>query len=373
MAQAYGAEYTPKKTPLFDRCFPPPQLIAPRSVGVDISDASIKWIGFDRTGTDEFHIFTHGTEPLAEGIISHGLIRDPAALVVALKSVLAKTGTALAHVALPEEEAYVFSMHVPTLPSHTQTMRLIEFEFEGRVPIPPSAAVYDFDVIGSTPEGVEIGVCVFPRELSDSYASAFEEAGMLVASLEIEARSIARAVSTSGAEGHVTLLIDFGHTRTGFAVLKNGIPIFTSTVDIGSGRITDVLREHLALSAADAERIKDNEGLFATGEHANIKEELSVEATRLSDEVARHFHFWDTRRDEKGQRMTPVEKVILVGGGTNLKGLADFIAGKVQAPVERGNVWHNVFSFDTTIPPIDRRTSLQFATAAGLALRGINI
>jgi Tfp pilus assembly PilM family ATPase len=69
--------------------------------------------------------------------------------------------------------------------------------------------------------------------------------------------------------------------------------------------------------------------------------------------------------------MSPVERVFLVGGGANLRGLTDFIAGKVHVRTERPNVWRNVASFEDSIPPIDRRTSLQYVTVVGLALRGI--
>ena len=65
----------------------------------------------------------------------------------------------------------------------------------------------------------------------------------------------------------------------------------------------------------------------------------------------------------------PVEKVFLLGGSANFKGLPEYIAGKVRAQTERPNVWQNAFSFDEYIPPIDYRTSLQYATAIGLALR----
>ena len=61
----------------------------------------------------------------------------------------------------------------------------------------------------------------------------------------------------------------------------------------------------------------------------------------------------------------------LHGGSANLAGLPAFIAGKVQAPVERGNVWGNICAFENYIPPIDFRTSMQYATAIGLSLRSI--
>ena len=98
---------------------------------------------------------------------------------------------------------------------------------------------------------------------------------------------------------------------------------------------------------------------------------VSGTASALSDEVLRHYRYWDTRRNEHGERMTPVGRVILVGGSANLKGLPDYIAGRVQAPAERGEVWRHVASYDDYIPPVDRQHSLQYATAIGLALRGL--
>ncbi len=67
--------------------------------------------------------------------------------------------------------------------------------------------------------------------------------------------------------------------------------------------------------------------------------------------------------------MTPVGKIVLVGGSANVHGLPEYIAARVQAPVVRGNIWRHICRFDDYIPPIDRRMSLKFATAAGSALR----
>ena len=93
----------------------------------------------------------------------------------------------------------------------------------------------------------------------------------------------------------------------------------------------------------------------------------------LADEVARHYRYWDTRRNEHGERMTPVGQVVLVGGSSNLNGLADFLAARVHAPTMVGDVWQHVCNFDEYIPPINRKSSLQYATAVGLALRSLPV
>ncbi|MDP3965389.1 MAG: pilus assembly protein PilM [bacterium] len=356
----------------FSRWFPTPQLLVPRSAGVDISDSSIKWITIIEH-TEGKRILSFGSQALAPGIVVAGTIKDESALAEALRQVRTSLGTvSCAHAALPEEAAFVFNMHVPEKSEREQVLRMIEFELDGRVPISPADAVYDFNVITEHDEaGTEIGVVVFPRELAASYARVFEAAGIELMSLEVEARSIARAISSDTDEEPITLSVDFGLERTGFAVLKHGIPIFTSTVAVGGGPISGALMETLSITEAEAKEFKNEKGLLPEdGAKSAGTEIIAKTASVLADEVAKHYHYWDTRRNDKGERMTPVGKVLLVGGSANIKGLADYIAERVQAATERPDVWQNVCAFEEYIPPIDRRASLQFATAIGLALRG---
>lgn len=354
------------------RAFPTPKLLLPSAAGVDISDSSIKWLALEPAG-EWFTIRTFGEVALGSGIVVSGVIRDVPALAAALKEVRRELGGLPAHAALPEEAAYVFGMHVPYPTPRDQILKMIEFEFEDRVPIPPSAAVYDFnEILPREIGGEEISVVVFPKEVSEAYSDAFKMAGIELLSLEVEARSIARAVSSGADDEPITLLVDFGRARSGFAVLKHGMPIFTSTVEVGGEAMSKMLMEKLGMTTEQAEAYKNDQGLNPDeGQKSPGLEAVMGTASALADEVARHYHYWDTRRNERGDRMTPVGQVILVGGSANLKGLAEYIAGRIQAPVERGNVWRHVAPFEAYIPPIDRRHSMQFATAIGLALRGI--
>ncbi len=349
-----------------------PRILKPPAAGIDISDTSIKWLALEgQPGV--MRVRTYGEEELSPGIVVAGLVHDVPKLGAALAEVKKKMGgVTAAHAALPEEAAYVFNMHVPDGSARDQILNLIEFELQGRVPIAPSAAVYDFNTIVKHEEqGEEIGVVVFPRELAESYVAAFDAAGLQLLSLEVEARSIARAVSGVHDEP-ITLLVDFGRARTGLAVLKGGVPIFTSTVAVGGDAMTHAVMDVLKVSEEDARAFNNDQGLLPTeGARSPGLEALTGAASALADEVARLYHYWDTRRDEHGARATPVEQVYLVGGASNLRGLDDYIAGRVQASTLQPDMWRNVCSFDDYIPPIDRRTSFQYGTAIGLALRGV--
>ena len=354
------------------RAFPTPKFLAPEALGVDISDASIKWIAFSRGSHMPRTVETWGQISIAEGIVVSGVVKDVARLAEALAEVRKRVpGIRAAHAALPEEAAFVFDLSVPARSSRQQILHVIEFELENRVPIPPSAAVYDFDIIpGNSSAQQEVGVVVFPKDIVESYFAAFEKAGFTLLSLELEASSIARAVSPRFHGEPVALLVDFGLKRTGFAVLKAGVPIFTSTVEVGGEILSRTLVDKLGLSMEEVEVWKNEEGLLPRdGPKSSGLEAVSGAASALGSEVLRHYRYWDTRRDEHGERMSPVSKVYLVGGSANLKGLGDYIAGRVQAEVIRPNVWQNIISFDDYIPPIERHVSLQYATAIGLALR----
>lgn len=357
---------------LFDRWFPTPVFLAPPSLGIDISDNSIKWLALEAKNNQR-QVRVCGEELLPNGVVVGGIVKNPDALAESLRTAKARFGGIVhAHAALPEEASYVFSMHVPTGTQREQVLRMIEFEFEGRVPILPSAAVYDYDVIieHDNDEGTEIAVVVFPLELAQAYAAAFKAAGIVLLSLELEARSIARAISTRNETEPITLLVDFGRAHTGFAVLKRGIPIFTSSIEIGGESMTQTLMSKFSMSAEEAEHFKNTEGIarVVAGNEAKRDVVMSV-AAALASEVARHYHYWDTRRNEHGDRVTPVGQVLFVGGSSNLHGLSDYIAERVQAVTRQGDVWRHVASFDSYIPPVDRATSMQYATVVGLALR----
>ncbi len=352
------------------RAFPMPQLLMPPAAGVDISDSSVKWLVLKQVG-ESYHVDNYGEVPLPSGVVVAGAVQNVGALAEALKAVRVQLkGVRAAHGALPEEAAYVFSMLVPHATPRTQVLRMIEFEFEGRVPIAPTAAVYDYSLIPAEGnEQEEISVVVFPKDIAEAYTAAFDQAGMTLLSLEVEARSIARAVSSGAPDEPVTLIADYGRGRTGFAVLKRGVPIFTSTVPVGGDAINRALIDTMHMSEAEAAQFKLDEGVDAQAQRTAARDAILPAVSAFADEIARHYRYWDTRKNDRGDRVTAVGKVMLVGGNANLRGLADYVASRVQAPVEIGQCWRHVAPFDTYIPPIDRHISLQYATAVGLALR----
>lgn len=364
-----SCEMSPIRDQTFlERWFPVPQVLAPQASGIDISDSSIKFLTL-RRGARGFEVEAFAQGALPPGIVVNGIVKDPAGLGNALAEMQKEARAATyVHIALPEEAAYVFVMHVQDVKDPTQVRTMIEFEFEGRVPLKPSQTVYDYDVLSVHPGGgSEIAVTVFPKDIVAGYIAACAAAGLTLLSLEIEARSIARAVIPYAMEG-ASLMVDFGRARTGIAIFKGQIPIFTSTVEVGGDTITHIVMDQMKVDEAQAEEYKNNKGILPN-QDTKVGEVIIGTASALADEVLKHYQYWDSRRNEHGERDTPIEHILLTGGSSNLKGLPEYLAGRVKAPTTRVDVWRNVCSFDHYIPSITENHALGLSTVIGLALR----
>jgi len=360
-----------RKQTFLERYFPLPEFLAPHASGIDISDSSVKILTFTK-GVFGLEVASYVQSRLEGGLVVNGVVRDPAGLGSALAALRKEADTPrYAHMALPEEVAYVFTMHVTDVRDRSQVRAMIEFEFEGRVPLKPDQAVYDYDIISLHADGLgaEIAVSVFPGDIVAGYIAACDAAGMVPLSFEIEARSIARAVVPYGSHT-ASLVVDFGRARTGISILKGQIPIFTSTVEVGGDTITKILIENLKVTEEEAENYKNTKGILG-GQDSKVAEVISGTASALADEIVRHYQYWDTRRDEHGDRATPIKDVLLTGGSSNLRGLPEYLAGRVQAPTSRVDVWQNVCSFEHYVPSITENHALGLSTVIGLALRSM--
>ena len=64
------------------------------------------------------------------------------------------------------------------------------------------------------------------------------------------------------------------------------------------------------------------------------------------------------------------KKIILCGGGANLKGFISYLTKKLGKEVELGNPWTN-FNLENNLPIINKTNSVRYATVTGLAMRGL--
>lgn len=358
---------TPRKK-LFADILPPPRFLEMPSAGLDISDERIRFLEIVKN-KNGLVFGRHGEKNIPAGIISVGRIKNPGELKKILVSLKDEHDLDFVRVSLPEERAYLVKIEVPKVPE-SELRESISFSLEEHVPIPPEEAVFDYQVIkeSKTRKGfLEVAISVIPKKEMEVYLELFRGTGLTPLSFEIEADAIGRAVIPAGDKG-TYMVMDFGKNRSGIYIISEGATRFTSTIDIGSESLTKIIKEHFGASGAEIEKIKNELGLSKSKDNQELFSALLETVSVFRDEINKHYLYWHDYKQSGGDKN--IEKIILSGGGANLLGLPEYLSASLRVPVEIGNPWINLNSFDNYIPPVTKNRSLGYATAVGLALRG---
>ena len=350
---------------LLTRFFPVPQLLKRHAMGLDLSSASLKIIDL-RKNSDGLKLCRSGEVSFPEGTISAGEIENHEALKIALREAKKEYRLDRVVLSLPEEKSYLFAISIPYV-SAKELRGAIELRLEEHVPLPPENIIFDYEIIRFRPTANEfdVSVAVLPRSLVVSYIDLFREVGITVMRLYPEASAVARAVIPNR-NMQPTMIVDFGHTRTGISVVEGRHVLFNTVLEFGALDITHAVMKDFKVSYEEAERLKREKGIREEGEKNLFPAALSSLAV-LKDEVHKYHTYWNDRivKEKSGGK---IEHMIFSGGGSALHGLSEFLASYIDVPFSIANPWVNVLSLEKEIPSIARNDSLHFATAIGLAL-----
>ena len=353
----------------FAKYLPPPQFLTMPSLGVDISDTSLKYIQFGEEKSGVKPLMLWGEIDIPSGVLDRGNVHDQKQLVSVLKECKQKTDATFVRVSLPEERAYLFETEIKRSTPPKEIRSLLEFRLEENVPIPAREAFFDYDILEgeTTDKTLRVVVAAYARETILNYYDACKEAGFIPLSFEVEAQAMVRSVLPEFSTG-AHLLVDFGKTRTGVGIVLDGVLMYTSTIDFGGNQLSEVLRKvHGQITEGEITTIKNTQGLIKGVHDTRSYDALISTISVIKDELSARIQYWHSGDYKTESRR--IQSVTLCGGSSNLKGLPEYFTETLGITTVRGNVWKNAFPVDKHIPPISIRHSYGYATAIGLALK----
>ena len=336
------------------------------AIGIDVSDKSIKFVELEKKN-NQLRLKKFGDKKIEKKVIEKGKIKLKENLIENLKLLNNQLGNPFVIASLPEEKAFIKVVQLPQMPE-AQIRKSLEMQLEEIVPFPPEDIVFDYEVIKKpTKKGIlEIILNAFPKNIVENYADVFTKAGFTPTVFELENQSIFRALVEESIEESV-MIIDFGKMRTSFVVGEEGITKFSSTIKVGGRHIDKTLAKNLNLDIFEAEKTKKRQILKKT--NSEIIKAILPAISVIKDEAARILKYWNQYAEQQSFKYKEVTKIILCGGDANMAGLTDYFAYELKKPVEIGNPWKNITTFKDYVPEMNRRESLMYATAIGLALR----
>lgn len=384
----------------------------PEIFGLDLSDLSLKIVQIEGDKKQET-VSSFASADIPAGNIEDGKIVNKEAVAEIIKEAIKKSGpkkikTKKVICSLPESKVFLRIISIPKM-SKEETEEAIKWEMEASIPIPIDQAYFDWQVFDSSNEKKENVLTVaVSKEIADDLMEVLAKAGLEVYGLEVESIATARSLiawNDKNSDGEKKakedakmdknkdikkeinteankdskeekdmkndkdggfLIVDLGEQRTSFIIVKRGVPSFTSSIPFSSQSINDAISKGLNLDADGAEKIKISHGIESKDDNPvfNVVKPL---LENLIQEIEKTLDFYAGMSKES----SVIEKIILCGGGSNLKGLPAYLNERLNKSIELGNPWVNLKLGDKP-PIIDKDSAGRYATAIGLALRGFD-
>lgn len=349
---------------------PPPDYLRMPVLCLDLSDKSLKYMELRRKKR-AISIGRFGIRALEEGIIEGGEIKQKEKLISFLKPIREELKTEIIMASLPEEKVFLSRIKFPLM-DESGIREALSLQLDEYVPLPAAEAIFDYDIINDFIENEErvhlhLNLAAFPKSFVESYQDVFAGAGFVPAAFEMEAQAFARAVVPKE-EMDNAMVVDFGRSRTTFAIVSNGKVQFATTIALAGEEIEKAFIAHLKIGRPQVEAAKRDIGLIKRKGNEALFESLKPIVSVIKDEAAKQAAYWESR-GEDGEKNEKISKIILCGGESTLAGLPEFLSYGLKIKAELGNPWVNVASFEDYIPEIEARDSLAYSTVIGLALR----
>ncbi|OGZ70590.1 MAG: hypothetical protein A3F47_01455 [Candidatus Staskawiczbacteria bacterium RIFCSPHIGHO2_12_FULL_38_11] len=356
--------------------------INPEIFGIDINDLSLRIVKLKKVGNN-FKLVSFNEAQIKPGVIKEGAIQDEASLASIIKDACAsvkgkKLGTKYAIISLPEEKSFSQVIQMPYM-NHEELITAVPFEAENYIPLAIDKVYLDFQILEehkgqNNSSHLDLMINVMPKNVVDAYVSCFKKAGLIPCILEVESQAIVRSLLRMEQKMPSMVFVDFGQTKTSFIIFSGNSIRFTCTIPVSSQQLTHAIVDGLGISFEKAEELKVKKGLETKKEDksSDIASLISPILSDLAEQIKKYINFYQGHvSHEYFPSDGKIDKIILCGGGANLKELPDFLFKKLKIQVEVGNPLLNILpEKKNKKKSIPSEKILSYTTALGLALRG---
>ncbi len=349
-------------------------------LGIDIGSSSIKIVQLSRKNGHAI-LETYGELALGpytgKGVgesVSLSQEKIIGAITDMLKEKEVNITTMTCGVAIPFASSLMAVINMPAV-SKKELEQMIPMEARKYVPVPISEVTLDWYVIpqdrNSEPlvpdtnkekeqPKVEVLIVAIHNDTISKYKNIISKTGLDVGFFEIEIFSTMRSVMDE--ETKPVLIIDMGASSTKLYMVQKGILRASHMVERGSYDITDELSKTLGISLTDAEYLKREKGLLGETNGIELKNVASFTLNYIFTEADRFILTYQKKYNKD------VSRVVLVGGGSALKGVVPFAKGILETEVVAGDPFSKVVA-PAFLEKILKETGPEFAVAVGVALR----
>ncbi len=344
-----------------------------KMLGIDIGTAAIKVVEISRWGGGRtlenygeiksmalykedasFRTYERGGYLLSEYFVSK-----------AIRAVLdeARINTKAAIFSIPDFSTFCTSFEIPPM-TEKEIPQAVYYNASQYIPLPLNETTLDWKLIGGTPGDkksmLKIFLVAIPNQIVQWYQRVAQMAGLELYAIEAEALGITRSLVKEKKE--TICLLDIGAQSTTINIIEKARLKKSYSFSFSGAQLTGAVSSAMGLDYAQAENLKNNQGLVAQDE--NISKTLYLLIDPLLVEVKKVLNDY-VQREQKD-----ISAIYLTGGTANLYGLKEYFTEMMGKPVQVPNCFA-----DLLYPPILddglKKMAPSFSVAVGAALGGL--
>lgn len=284
-----------------------------------------------------------------------------------IKSVLAQAKIGTNHCAISLIESQVVSRLIQMPPlTDKELAAAIDWEAEQYIPLPIKDVVLKYHIVakraGSSSEGGKMDVLLVavPKRIVEKYLNIVRDAGLIAEAIETESAALAR--SLTHVDDPPTVIVSAGGISTELVIVQAGNVLFTRSIATGGINLTRAIIAEFNLPQKQAEEYKQTYGILEDQLSGKVAAVLKPILDVIVLEIAKAVEFARTRVEG-----SPVERVIITGGGAFLPGLAQYLVERTGLEVALGDPWLD-FAKEGLVMKLAGQGGI-YSVATGLALR----
>ncbi len=246
----------------------------------------------------------------------------------------------------------------------------IQFEAEQYIPFDISDVNLDFQILGeneNNPNQMSVFLVAAKKEMVNEYMNLVQMAGLNPCIIDVEAFALQNIYEFNyDATNENIALIDIGASKTSLNILKGFSSLFMRDVSLGCGQINQKIVSLAGCTLEEAEHIKFGSQNDKVSQE-DLKEIVSSVVTDWCIEIKRALDFfYSTYPDDS------ITKIILSGGGANIKDFRHLLSMETSAEVDLINPFNKLELANSLDSVHLGKIAPQAAISMGLAIRRID-
>ena len=251
--------------------------------------------------------------------------------------------------------------------------RIVAFEAQQNVPFPIEEVVWDYQLVGSDADKIEVVLVAIKADLLDGINAAVEAAGLQTRRVDVAPMALYNAFRFNYSElTGSSLVIYIGARTTNLLFIEPG-KVLSRSIPIGGSSITAAIAKEFNEPFGAAELRKKHDGFVSLGgsemetsdpDVARVAKLVRSTTTRLHAELTRSISFYRTQQE--GSRP---EHVFLCGGTASTSFMREFFQEKLPGSVEIFNPLRNVAVGESVAIEELAGSAHMLGELVGLALR----